>query len=322
MLTFLVPWSGNAQKSLFDLLYRPDSVFEIGLRCEWDSVMVLRRTDTEVDGKFFFQKRSGEMVELKAGISSRGKFRRRICDFPPIRLEFSKKELREMGLLPLDNMKLVTHCRIDSLSYERIAKEYLIYRMYQLVSPYSFRAQLVEVKYLDIDPSRPTIIQHGVLLEDDRVLAQRTGIERRDTMGLSPAVFQDDIVDVHALFQYLIGNSDWSLAMSRNLNMFFDKGSGRFILVPFDFDFSGLVNASYAIPNSDYKLKTLRQRVYLGGSPPSESARNKVLAQKKAIIDLIKKSRFLSPEAQLDCILYLNSGFRDIKKNKLAFPEM
>lgn len=320
LLACLGPGPVKGQVPLFDFLYRPDSLLEIALQCNWDAWMGVRKTDQEVEGKFFFPKKNGERMELKAGISVRGKFRRRACEFPPIRLEFSKKELRAKGFLPLDNMKLVTHCLDDSLSQERMAREYLIYRMYQSLSPYSFRAQFTKVGYTDDDPSKPHFSQYGILLEDDLVLAHRMGLEQTDTLNLGPSDFPEDMVDVHALFQYLIGNTDWNLSMSRNMNLLADKGSGGFILVPYDFDFSGFVNASYAIPNPDFKLKSLRQRIYLGGQPPSESARAKVLAQKTVFIDLIRKSRFLSPAAKRDCIGYLHSGFREIKKNKIVYP--
>ena len=322
LLAILTAGAAQSQASLFDHLYRPDSLVEVALQCDWDSLLVVRKTEKEIDGKFFFGKKSGEMTELKVGISVRGKFRRRICQFPPVRLEFSKKELRSEGILPLDNMKLVTHCLDDSLSQERMAREYLIYRMYQALSPYAFRAQLAQVKYLDVDRSKESKTNYGILLEDDLVLAHRMGLQQTDTINLSPGDFPEDMVDVHALFQYLIGNTDWNLIMSRNVDLLEEKGARRFVLIPYDFDFSGFVNASYAIPNPDYQLKSLRQRVYLGGQPPSESARNKVLAQKTAFIDLIRKSAFLSAAAKADCIGYLNSGFRDIKKNKMAFPKM
>ncbi len=319
-LACLGPGPVIGQVSLFDFLYRPDSLLEIALQCDWEAWMAVRRTEQEVDGRFFVPDKNGERLGLKAGISVRGKFRRRVCEFPPIRLEFSKKELRSKGFLPLDNMKLVTHCLDDSLSQERMAREYLIYRMYQSLSPYAFRAQFSKVDYLDNDPSKPVLTQYGILLEDDLVLAQRMGLEQADTLNLGPSDFPEDMVDVHALFQYLIGNTDWSLAMSRNMNLLADKGSGRYILVPYDFDFAGFVNASYAIPNPDFKLKSLRQRVYLGGQPPSESARAKVLAQKPVFIDLIRKSPFLTATAKADCIGFLNSGFREIKKNKIVYP--
>lgn len=306
--------------TLFDRLFRQDTILDITIRCDWDSVLAVRKTDTEIDGKLQFAGRNGETDTWDTGVSSRGKFRRRICEFPPIKLEFSKKDLRQAGLLPFDDLKLVTHCLDDPKSSERIIREYLIYRIYQLFSPYTCRVQLVRVRYADEDHSRPDEVHMGMLIEEDRMRANRLGMNVADTLNLHFDNFPTDMADVHGLFQYLIGNTDWSLMASRNLEMLRDEKTGLFFMIPYDFDFSGLVNAPYAVPNPDYRLTNIRQRVYLGPQPPSESARMQVLAQKKAILKFIRKFPHLNMEAKSDIIEYLSTGFSDIKRNKLALP--
>ena len=306
--------------TVFDQFYRPEGPVEMVLQTSWDSLSAIRNTDREIDGKLIFQQTNGKMTEWKLNISVRGRYRRRICDFPPLKLDFSKKDLEKAGLLPLDKLKLVTHCLEDPLSDDRIFREHVLYQIYQLLTPYSFRTQLVQVKYLDLDHSQLLPSWYGILIEDDQMLANRLGMERIDTLNLSAGDFPEYQAEVQALFQYLIGNSDWDLQMCRNLQILEDPRSGKFHLVPFDFDFSGFVNAPYAIPNPDYKLAHIRERVYQGGSPPSAQARTIVLSQKKAIYKLIRKNPHLSPESKYDCLSYLRVGFRDIKRNKLTFP--
>jgi hypothetical protein len=306
--------------TLFDRLYRQDTILDITILCDWDSVLAVRKTEMEIDGKLQFSARDGAIDTWDTGISSRGKFRRRICEFPPIKLEFSKKDLRKAGLLPFDDLKLVTHCLDDPGSGERIIREYLIYRIYQMLSPYHCRVQLVRVKYADEDRSRPDEVHMGMLIEEDRMRANRLGLNVVDTLNLHYSNFPADMPDVHGLFQYLIGNTDWSLVASRNLEMLRDEKTGLFYIIPFDFDFSGLVNAPYAIPNPDYRLANIRQRVYLGPQPPSEQARLQVLAIKKDLLKFIRKFPHLSMEAKADIMEYLKTGFGDIKRNKLALP--
>lgn len=306
--------------TLFEHLFRQDTILDITIRCDWDSVLAVRKTETEIEGKLVYADRNGDPVSWDTGVSSRGKFRRRICEFPPIKLEFSKKDLRQAGILPFDDLKLVTHCLDDPKSGDRIIREYLIYRIYQMLAPYHCRVQLVRVRYADDDRSRPEEVHIGMLIEEDRMRANRLGFEVVDTLNLHESDFPADMADVHGLFQYLIGNTDWSLPASRNLEMLKDEKTGRFYMIPYDFDFSGLVNAPYAVPNPDYRLSNIRQRVYLGPQPPSESARQKVLAQKKAIIKFIRKFPHLDWEAKADVIEYLNTGFSEIRSNKLALP--
>lgn len=321
-LLFLFQQASAQQQgvTLFDRLYRQDTILDITILCDWDSVLAVRKTETEIDGQLQFAARNGAIDSWNTGISSRGKFRRRICEFPPIKLEFSKKDLRNAGLLPFDDLKLVTHCLDDPGSGERIIREYLIYRIYQMLSPYTCRVQLVRVKYADNDHSRPDEVHMGMLIEEDRMRANRLGLSVVDTLNLRYGNFPADMPDVHGLFQYLIGNTDWSLVASRNLEMLRDEKNGLFYMIPFDFDFSGLVNAPYAVPNPDYRLSNIRQRVYLGPQPPSEQARMQVLAVKKDMFKFIRKFPHLSMEAKADIIEYLSSGFGDIKRNKLTLP--
>ena len=227
---------------------------------------------------------------------------------------------RQLVVLPFDDLKLVTHCLDDPGSSERIIREYLIYRIYQMLSPYHCRVQLVRVRYADEDRSRPDEVHIGMLIEEDRMRANRLGLSVADTLNLHYGNFPANMPDVHSLFQYLIGNTDWSLVASRNLEMLRDEKTGLFYMIPFDFDFSGLVNAPYALPNPDYRLTNIRQRVYLGPQPPSEQARMQVLSVKKEVLKFIRKFPHLSGEAKADIIEYLNSGFGDIKRNKLALP--
>ena len=315
---------GSAQSSgettLFDQLYKPEALLEIALKCDWDTLLAIKRTEEEVDGKLFFQDINGKMAEWEVHISARGKFRRRVCTFPPLKLDFSKKDLEEAGLVPVDKLKLVTHCLEDAASEENICQEFLLYQMYQLLSPYSFRTQLVRVSYLDNDPGRPRTVQYGILIEDDKEIAYRRDLGSIDTLNLSAGDFPENQSDVHALFQYLIGNADWDVKTGRNIQLFANPNSGNFCLIPHDFDFSGFVNASYAIPNPDYKLKHIRQRIYLGEGPPSEKARELILSKRKAFYKLIRKTPYLSQESKYDCMMYLSEGFREIKRNRLTFP--
>lgn len=321
-LLFVFQQAGAQQQgvTLFDRMFRQDTILDITLLCDWDSVLAVRKTEIEIDGKLQFAVRGGSVENWDTGISSRGKFRRRVCEFPPIKLEFSKKDLREAGLLPFDDLKLVTHCLDDPGSGERIIREYLIYRIYQMLTPYTCRVQLVRVRYADEDHSRPDELHMGMLIEEDRMRANRLGLSVVDTLNLQFGSFPADMPDLHGLFQYLIGNTDWSLPASRNLEMLRDEKTGLFYMIPFDFDFSGLVNAPYAVPNPDYRLSNIRQRVYLGPWPPSESAIMQVLARKKDILKFIRKFPHLSMEAKADIIEYLNTGFGDIKRNKMAVP--
>ncbi|MCB9349767.1 MAG: hypothetical protein H6573_19980 [Lewinellaceae bacterium] len=61
-----------------------------------------------------FLDKQGNRQEWPLDISLRGKFRRMHCkDMPPLRLDFSKKDLEEAGLAQFDDLKLVNYCMGD-----------------------------------------------------------------------------------------------------------------------------------------------------------------------------------------------------------------
>jgi hypothetical protein len=65
------------------------------------------------------------------------------------------------------------------------------------------------------------------------------------------------------LFEYMIGNTDMSLLKLHNL-ILVRSSSGITYPVPYDFDYSGVVNARYAVPAQALNLATVRERLYRG----------------------------------------------------------
>ena len=55
-----------------------------------------------------------------------------------------------------------------------------------------------------------------------------------------------------------------------NTDVLSETGGPPFISLPFDFDFSGLVNAPYAEPNPRYPIRTIRKRYYRGQCSTNE----------------------------------------------------
>ncbi len=56
-----------------------------------------------------------------------------------------------------------------------------------------------------------------------------------------------------SIFQSLIGNSDWSATYLHNAR-FIRHEDGRYITVPYDFDFAGAVNARYTTAPGVYPI--------------------------------------------------------------------
>lgn len=180
---------------------------------------------------------------LPVAVMVRGNFRRNAtnCAFPPLYLDFPKKKTRETPFAGLNKLKLVTHCQGD----EYVLREFLLYKLYNLLTAVSFRARLARVAYVDSLRKRPTETRWAFLIEDDGEVLRRNQLAERP-QGL-PATEADSLSMVRlAVFEFMIGNIDWSVAYRHNIRLGTPRAGGRPLPMPYDFDHAALVDAPYA----------------------------------------------------------------------------
>ncbi|NJL77225.1 MAG: hypothetical protein HC892_21600 [Saprospiraceae bacterium] len=298
-----------AQKSIFDYL-SGDQLVEITLKANFDSITLDKFSEDYLEATL---QRKGDPKIWELKIKTRGKFRRRICQFPPLKLEFSKKDLETMGLVKFDDLKLVTHCLDDILAQEYVLREYLAYKMYQTLTPYSFRVQLAKITYVNTGRRGFQLKRYGLLIEDEDDLAHRIGGKPQDVFGLSWDKIHPSSAETLAAFQYIVGNTDWDIGMQRNIAFIQSAADNSIISVPYDFDMSGLVNPVYGIPNPDFPIKTLKERYYQGGSRPSAELTNSILSQKENWIALCRNFKLLSSTTRREMENFLVSFFVELE---------
>ena len=206
-------------------------------------------------------------------LSLRGRTRRLTdaCQFPPLRIAFAQRP--EGGLFAgQKSLKLVTHCRAAPSFQQYVLLEYSAYRLFNRLTPLSFRARLAQVDYVD-EAGRPITSRLGYFLEDPSDVAKRSGLREvkageRIALGqLAPAE-----AGRVAAFEYLIGNLDWSMiagpkgtACCHNVKLLGGAGPGGVLLpTPYDFDSSGLVDAPYAMPPAGIDLQDVKIRRFRG----------------------------------------------------------
>jgi hypothetical protein len=305
----------ESMPSILDLLTQKE-VVQINLYANLDSLLSLKNTETQLPATFQYTDQHGNKKSHHITIKPRGKFRRRFCDFPPLKIKFSKPELLSAGLSPHNELKLVTHCVEDKQeSTEQVFREYLAYRLYNQLTPVSFRVQLARMTYIDTGNSKHKIKRWGLLIEDLEELEQRTGFLEFDTLGAPRPRFHPNYEKIASLFQYMIGNTDWNPAILHNIKTLQNK-EGKLIPVPYDFDFATLVQASYARPNTNVGQKSLSQRVFMGfsGSPQELYPITSYFKSKKEeMYDLIHDFGHLSEESRLQMIAYLDGFFDHIE---------
>ncbi|MDH3223364.1 MAG: hypothetical protein OEO23_06580 [Gemmatimonadota bacterium] len=208
---------------------------------------------------------TGETGETQVRFRPRGNFRkqRSTCrDMPPLRLNFATDEVEGTVFEGQNRLKLVTHCRDGDQYEQNVFEEYLAYRLYNAVTDESFRVRLVMVTYLD--PEEGESATHpGFLIEDEERMAERLGGTIEVLEQIHPLRYARGRETRVSVFQYMIGNTDFSQVESHNV-VIVRTGEGELLPIPYDFDWSGLVSARYARPNETLGIRNVRQRLYRG----------------------------------------------------------
>ncbi len=302
-------------ESVFDQLYQKGELLEIELETDLEFWIENRNFPEEKEAILRYQDKEGQIREWEIDLSLRGRFRRTMCEFPPLKIDFDKSNLRDQGLAEYDKWKLVTHCVDEKgIGNSYLIREYLAYELYQVLTDNAYRAQLVEVTYKNKD-SKPQLKRYGILLEGGREMGDRIGGEEcEECLNLAAEQFDLQAENLLAVFQYMIGNGDWSTKMLRNVKVVTFENK-KAVPVPYDFDFSGLVNASYAIPNADYQLASVEQRVFLGTLPKEEYLANTVelfKREKGDLFELVENFEYLPKRDRKDILKYLESFYDEI----------
>lgn len=257
-------------------------------------------------------------IRLKA----RGNFRRGHCFFPPIYLNFKTDPIRNGELAGIKKIKLVTHCSASKAYQGYVLKEYLAYKMYNLLSEYSFRVKLLDINYIDTGKKERNYERQGFLIEPVELLEKRTNaveIEGEMISGLTVLGPETDIVSV---FEYMIANTDWRVKGGHNMKYLksLDRITTRVIPVPYDFDYSGLVDAHYAIPQEWTTIKEVTDREYLGFCRDEEEAYLQAIEpfveNKDGFFRLIKDCQYLSEKDKKRLKAFIEDFFDEAEDQK------
>ena len=257
-------------------------------------------------------------------IRARGISRKNRCFFPPIKLNFQKEKAVTKQMEEFSKLKLVSDCQRGDAFEQFVISEYLIYKLLNITTDYSFKVRLIHVTYIDTGEKYKTDSKYAFLIENKNQMAKRL-----DAMAIDLKSVRDEYMEKSTLintyiFQYLIGNTDWSVPGSHNIQ--FLKSNDPVItkpfIVPYDFDLAGIVDANYAFPRAELPIKTVRERLYLGMCLPEAEIKDglKVYLEKKdEIYALYQNSELLDIENKRKSIIYLNE-FYDIieKEDKLS----
>lgn len=301
----------SGKKSIFDALAHKD-VTEVKIKTDLEALLGDLRSEEKRVATFSYKNENNDWEELDIRLKLRGKFRRMNCtSTPPLKIYFDKEQLKAAGLAKYDDLKLVNYCHDDkAIAMDLLSKEFMAYKLYNELTAHSFRVQMLKITYQDTKSSKK-IKQYAFVIEDTAQLRKRNGLSKvEQEFGFTNGQYHQELAYQVALFQFMIGNADWSLNFEKNIKVL--EKNDQMIPVPYDFDFSGLVNPPYGAVNSGLGISNLKDRVYLGYLDDEELLLETIQLfkeKKDAILAAVKKSKHLYHATKTEMKIYLSEFF-------------
>lgn len=305
--------SNNLQtESVFEML-RKAQPFEMSLETDFKQLKNKRNTADYQPGKLTYTDPGGNTHNLEIEVRPRGNMRRNLCDLPPLKVKFPGSHADSKTL------KLVSICKESDYYEQLVLREYVAYRLYNILTEQSLRVQLVKMKFLDTGGKETPAEHYAFFIEHHDEMAQRNAGKILDEHNISMRVLNTAEYERLCLFQFMLGNTDWLAFSGHNLKVFGVPGTANPVFVPYDFDYSGFVNASYAVPDERLGLPDVTDRYYLGLSRPEEKSMETIrlfLDKKKEVMAFCEAFPFFDKKSRKHTLKYLDEFYGIIEHPK------
>jgi hypothetical protein len=207
--------------------------------------------------------RSGDSVALNVQLHTRGHYRLATCQYPPLKVVFDRASTAHTPFAHQGSLKLTVQCRGGRSYANYLLEEYLIYRAYNLLTDRSFRVRLARVTYADAQGKHAPETRRAFFVEDDDRMARRNAVQVFEQKGAFQTDLDFEQMGLAAVFQYMIGNTDFAVSALHNIVLIKDS-AGVVYPVPYDFDWSGVIWTPYAQPDPRLGIRSVRERVFRG----------------------------------------------------------
>lgn len=300
-----------------------DTIIEVSLISDFSKLRKEKGKDEEdlqfqpANITFLFPDSSRIISEVE--IRPRGKFRREQCHMPPLMVNF--KTPGGEGLSKLGRLKLVWPCSSKDYDQQLVFKEYLVYKIYNLLTEKSFRVRMVKISYTDMNDKLKPGTAWSFFIEDVDDMARRNNCQEIDFARFPTESTDRENMTLVNIFQYMIGNTDWAVPVYQNIKLMRNRKDSLLppFVVPYDFDYCGLVNASYAIPPPEFNLRSVKERLYRGFPRTMPELQNtlEIFRKNKSAMDsLIRNCSYLEKYHKNEMTKYLEEFFRIIEREK------
>lgn len=259
-------------------------------------------------------------------IKARGISRQRFCDFPPFFLKLNNSEISTNNLKS-KKAKVVTLCKNVSGYNHYLYKEYLIYKLYNLFTDNSFRVRLVNVTFIDEGRKNKRTERLLFVIEPEKLLAERINAVPIKRDELNYRHVEPSSADIMCMFQFMIGNTDFTVNGRHNVKLLKSKDftQTKLIAVPYDFDFAGIINAEYANPAELLSIDNVADRYYLGICRSDEEflqTINIFKEKKQEVYDIIDSFEYLPKREIRYTLNYIDEFYRLLEKSNFIEKQL
>jgi hypothetical protein len=306
--------------AVFEKLFVDEEPLNMTLTTDFKNFKKTRRQEEYQPAEMTIHEDESFEVSRPVRIKSRGIYRLTNCTNPPIWLNIRHSDIEVDSLDEVVRMKLVIRCRDTKQYDDYVLREYLVYKLYNLLTPVSYRVRLIRMKIVDTGKKNDVNESWAFFVEPDTLMEMRLQGKMVRNDRLSMNVVNREMMDRFALFSYMVGNSDYSITGRHNVRIVALANPGDmqgFLVIPYDFDYTGLVNAGYAVPDErgqELGITHVRDRYYLGPCRSREVLQEMVdelASHKEEMLDYIRNFEYLDESGREDILNYLNSYFEE-----------
>ncbi|NND06741.1 MAG: hypothetical protein HKN87_10205 [Saprospiraceae bacterium] len=250
------------QQTLFDYIYNLQGLPKLEITTDVKRI-INRKGKEEYEPAILKLKDKDDLnlFTFSGKARARGEMRKNVCWFPPVKFDLSKVQLQAYGLSHIDKLKMVFRCRDRSSDDIYNAREFFLYDLYHIIDTNSIRAR--RVNFSLVERAKEKYSFAGFLVEDEEEYANRKNAIIVESGTIRAGALEREPFLKLIFFQYMIANTDWSIANKHNIEFVKLPGIQRVVALPYDFDYAGFVGQSYAVPHSSLPIESVHQRHFL-----------------------------------------------------------
>lgn len=280
----------TAQMPEPDPLFATTEPLAITLTGPFERIDDERDKEQEYEGALSYVDGSGSTVTLDARFEVRGNWRLEPsnCSYSQLWVDLRRGQLPGTLFENQNRLKLVVQCRRQDRYAGYIQRELQAYRIFSQLSELNFDTRELMVTYVDSEEADSTRTHSAFFIEHQNRLSERFQMAEVEANQIEIAALDPLQGTLASLFMYFVGNTDFSLIQGtpgdeccHNTKLL--TADGTYYPIPYDFDASGFVDASYAPePLAQFNLRSNRSRLYRGFCVDPEIF-NQALARFRAI---------------------------------------